>query len=446
MTIAGLRAASGSQSPPPAQSPPSIGINSTIAGIATVLQSTAERRENRSLSRNARPHVPSPTQIPDRVLEAVSNAGSEEEGSSVPLHYDGDPRECTLCQAEFVEHQRVCRLPCRHVFHSTCYEQLLSHHRAGEARQAPYPPCPNCRGNGRVIATWVYVPEVDITTPRDATPVTPRVGITMSEEIFSTPQQEAGAANHSYAWMPSELSFLSSAEQPMGLLVDPGSWGNLAGDQWIAEASRRAEIYDQHTKWEQRATALRVGGVGKTTDEVHHNASVPVAIVDADGQPERGVYKTPVLRDSSCPALLGLQSLTQLGAVLDLRNKVMHLCGEDDATIRLPAGAKSYPLFQAQSGHLLLRVDHHENAAKANEAGAGRVTQRHLLADHLEPPPSPMHERIRKSRTSQGEAMGPSDEDAVAMITTFRRAPSLRSRCCHARCTAVTKLKGCTRP
>eukprot|EP00971_Amphidinium_carterae_P328736 6460771-Amphidinium_carterae.2 len=70
-----------------------------------------------------------------------------------------------------------------------------------------------------------------------------------------------------YAWAPTELSFSASAETPAGLLVDPGSYGNLAGDGWVANMKKVAARHGHQVTTEPRHQVLRVGGVGRGVDE-----------------------------------------------------------------------------------------------------------------------------------------------------------------------------------
>eukprot|EP00971_Amphidinium_carterae_P279635 5551174-Amphidinium_carterae.1 len=85
----------------------------------------------------------------------------------------------------------------------------------------------------------------------------------------------------------------SASDNVIGLLVDPGSWGNLSGDRWVSEAGRRAEPTGGALRWEERTATLRVGGVGKTTDEVEYNVTIPVTLKDSSGAIEEGAFKTP---------------------------------------------------------------------------------------------------------------------------------------------------------
>eukprot|EP00971_Amphidinium_carterae_P273094 5420645-Amphidinium_carterae.1 len=410
-----------------------------LQGVTSAVQVAAGRRTSRSAQRppeRVSPHPVSFSPPPRTESDGASDTGEALE--EPPVHFYGDTSQCALCLLDFEAHQRVCRIPCRHVFHVACFEQLMSHHISGQPTN-PYPRCPNCRGSGRVVATWNYVSAVSLETPRAPTTPPPRSPAHSDAEQFSTPQPESNSIERTFAWMPTDLTYMASTtDNVLGLLVDPGSWGNLSGDRWVAEAGRRSEKTGGEIRWEKRLTTLRVGGVGKTTDEVEYNATVPVTLCDAAGAMEEGAFKTLVLSQSQCPALLGLQSLTQLGAVLDVRGKMLHMCGDKEVELNLPAGSRSYPLHQAESGHLLLRVDHYDQAAKAKQAAALAPTFHHLLADHLEPPAS--------SNETPSTAKDVSDERPVPwkVYAAFRKSPKLMSRCCQIRCPHRVDLARCS--
>ena len=44
----------------------------------------------------------------------------------IPHIYEGDERSCSLCLEEFVHGQRVCRVTCRHMYHASCWEILMT--------------------------------------------------------------------------------------------------------------------------------------------------------------------------------------------------------------------------------------------------------------------------------------------------------------------------------
>ena len=87
-------------------------------------------------------HAPTPpVPIPEPVFEP-------------PTHYEGSGEQCSICVQEYAHDERVCRLHCRHIFHCDCYEEYL---RANPGRME----CPNCRGQGHVMATWSYIGDED---------------------------------------------------------------------------------------------------------------------------------------------------------------------------------------------------------------------------------------------------------------------------------------------
>ena len=74
------------------------------------------------------------------------------------LIYEGNDRTCSLCQEEFEHDQQVCRLTCRHMFHTSCWEAFTSH-SVSQSQIA----CPNCRGPGRMIAVPPYIDSTLVT-------------------------------------------------------------------------------------------------------------------------------------------------------------------------------------------------------------------------------------------------------------------------------------------
>ena len=67
-------------------------------------------------------------------------------------------------------------------------------------------------------------------------------------------------------------------------------------------------------------------------------------------------YTSPCVPGSDLPALLGLRSLMDHGAIIDCRNRTMYLCGPGEAEIKPPPGTQKLKLEQAPSGHLVLPI------------------------------------------------------------------------------------------
>ena len=73
---------------------------------------------------------------------------------ATPIIFEGMDETCSICQEAFSHGQRVCRLSCRHMFHTDCWERAqLVANQQGEPRLG----CPNCRGAGTLIAVWHYI-------------------------------------------------------------------------------------------------------------------------------------------------------------------------------------------------------------------------------------------------------------------------------------------------
>jgi hypothetical protein len=74
-----------------------------------------------------------------------------------------------------------------------------------------------------------------------------------------------------------------------------------------------------------------------------------------------GNFTTPVVANSELPGLLGLKTMRNNRAVLDMVNLQLHFCGPSDINLTLPPGTKSFQLEISPSGHLVLPCTNFEN-------------------------------------------------------------------------------------
>ena len=101
---------------------------------------------------------------------------------------------------------------------------------------------------------------------------------------------------------------------------------------------------------------LDVGGVGQgsqtCTQKVRHNILTPVV----GGRPVWGTFEAPEIESDRVPALLGLKTLTNMHAIMDMNPEHPRLVvpGPGGVTLNLGSGTKVYPLEPTHSGHLLL--------------------------------------------------------------------------------------------
>eukprot|EP00971_Amphidinium_carterae_P191460 3798994-Amphidinium_carterae.3 len=102
----------------------------------TVLQQLREERRSRHHSSSQKEdRARSEPAIGRGLCDPSSRAtfagsGMMTDDDDLPSNYDGDVDTCVLCQESFQDRDRVCRLPCRHVYHCSCFEDLLSRVRS----------------------------------------------------------------------------------------------------------------------------------------------------------------------------------------------------------------------------------------------------------------------------------------------------------------------------
>ena len=161
-----------------------------------------------------------------------------------------------------------------------------------------------------------------------------------------------------------------------GLLVDPGAHDNLTGSKWAERQERLALEAGVSTQYRPMREVLNVEGVGNGRQQCAQFGRFPIALPaqerESAGIP--AVYTARIVPDPDIPALLGLRSLRQLRALLDIVNNRIHFLGPGDATIQLPPGTRTYNLEESESGHLMLPVSEFQQLAGSSGGGAASST------------------------------------------------------------------------
>ena len=160
------------------------------------------------------------------------------------------------------------------------------------------------------------------------------------------------ARQFSYMWfMPSSFhAQVRIAGGGPALLIDPGAFDNLVGDEWVKEAADIAGKSGHGCAWQKLKARLAVEGVGKESNEATDEAIVPICFESG----ETGTFTAPVITNSKLPALLGLQSLTRKRALLDVYNQQIIFVGPGGYKLQLSPGSKMHKLTPARTGHLML--------------------------------------------------------------------------------------------
>jgi len=187
-----------------------------------------------------------------------------------------------------------------------------------------------------------------------------------------------------------------------GILIDPGSIGNLAGDSWVVECCTAGRANGRYSKQVKRDRPLRVSGVGEGSQEAKYNVIVPVCMKRADGSVCSGTFETPAVKNSPLPSLLGLASLTNRRAVLDLQKKMLYFLGPGDYTLAdaMPPGTESFELRSAPSGHLLLPCSHFKEFDQQQSNGDFKLDETSTALIVHQAPPCNIHSQYAMLNTS----------------------------------------------
>ena len=145
-----------------------------------------------------------------------------------------------------------------------------------------------------MVATWLWIAAL-----REPAPPAVAIGTPPSPGMlyFTPATSEPNSRDHSPAfavwsgaWWPegSEASSSFHASTGLGpgrwgLLVDPGSWGNLVGGEFIRQAAAHAVNEGQPIKQKKRDRPMTVGGVGAGTQQCVWDGQIPTALRRADG-------------------------------------------------------------------------------------------------------------------------------------------------------------------
>ena len=118
--------------------------------------------------------------------------------------------------------------------------------------------------------------------------------------------------------------YLSSTRLPTGrasFIIDPRAWTNLVGQE-TARQLAKAALNHGHRPEQKRISGFSVQGVGNGVQDCNWEMDVPIAIPTVGGRSVLQRLRTPIVGGSgaSLPGLLGLKTLEEERAILDIRN------------------------------------------------------------------------------------------------------------------------------
>ena len=157
------------------------------------------------------------------------------------------------------------------------------------------------------------------------------------------------------------------ADGRCSLLVDPGSKGNLGGAHNIRRAALDAKNHGKKPTVSRRDRPLNVMGVGNGSQQCAFDSTTPIALKTVDGRFLDATYTAPVVNESELPMLLGLQTLRQLRALLDIGKQKLYFLGPDGAEINVGPGSSEFQLEVSPSGHLVLPISNFDEMAASQQ-------------------------------------------------------------------------------
>ena len=176
----------------------------------------------------------------------------------------------------------------------------------------------------------------------------------------------------------------------MGVMLDIGSVGNLAGSQWVRSVSRKG-MHDGNmtAKTHKRERPLRVSGVGTGGQTCDWNAHLPVCIKCYSGEGktnagfQKACYRTPVVPDSDLPALVGYDTLQHSRCLIDCAKDEVFLLAPGDYNLlaHLPPGSRQVETERATTGHLMMPIDHYQEFHDYQNRGGLELEEMVLVQD-----------------------------------------------------------------
>ena len=208
-------------------------------------------------------------------------------------------------------------------------------------------------------------PSISVHRPRDLPPssfiVLPSTYLDASE--WSMPERTSPTLiNHDEVDL--ENVYHSETRLPDGrprLLIDPGSAANLCGDKWAQQCAKMAIQHGLTPSQNKRTRPLSVMGVSNGNPTCTHDCTLRIAFFRGNDTTVTGSFTTPVVSESELPGLLGLKTMRNNRAVLDMVDLQLHVCGPADINLTLPPGTKSFQLEISPSGHFVLPCTNFEN-------------------------------------------------------------------------------------
>ena len=169
--------------------------------------------------------------------------------------------------------------------------------------------------------------------------------------------EEDAAQNTLQDEVPTYLHGSTHIAGKEGLLIDTGAVDNLTGADFVFRQGAAADQHGLETQWQLLDKPKRMSGVGDSTKECTHQATIHGRLADGT----LVSYTAPVLpgQPSPVPPLYGLHSMAKDNTYFGTRSGTMAMVPDGlEKDIVWPPGTRFRQCEKAPSGHWLLVVSH----------------------------------------------------------------------------------------
>ena len=178
-------------------------------------------------------------------------------------------------------------------------------------------------------------------------------GDTMSQNSSATSFRSVTSSAQQFVIGPAERGHSNSepavratnwkATLPNGekiIIPDTGAFGSVTGAILARELAIEAKKHGANVSTEKLDSPFVIGGVGNGTQTCHYRLNIDLAVPETNGSATTMNWKPPIVEGTGegLPGLLGLNSLEENRAILDVGNKKMMYPGPGEVTYNIPQG------------------------------------------------------------------------------------------------------------
>ena len=182
-------------------------------------------------------------------------------------------------------------------------------------------------------------------------------------------QQRATVVQNYLAQYLSDFPWEDNANGEPKILPDTGAKDGLCGERWAVHAGKWALARGHRCKFEPLSQPKHVSGVGNGSQRVEEKVTVPIGLEDKTGSKHLTNFRAAVVRGSDLPALLGINSLEKMNAVIKCGTGEIWFMDERGCDIK-PRGKHLHLQMQkGSSGHWFLPVGRFSEAMEKLSLG-----------------------------------------------------------------------------